>query len=124
MKVPGGENAEKLRIQSLQRAKADGTDKTQANKAAENTVAEQVDSKAGSDRVSLSLGRLLSQELNPGHIDLARSQKVAELKQLIELGQYKPEPEKVAKSLADYIDEEISIEQLLSIGKDPEKSED
>lgn len=124
MKVPGGENSEKLRIQSLQKPSADNSEAVQIHKSADKAKQAQAALGDSTDKVSLSLGRLLSQELNPGQADTARNERVAELKRLIELGQYKPEPEKVAKTLADYLDEEISIENLLAIGKDQTETEE
>lgn len=72
------------------------------HKAAESTAAD------GADTVTLSAGKAINAQ------ETARSERIMEIKRLLDLGQYAPPPEKVAQSLSAHLDEEIYFEKLLN----------
>ena len=57
------------------------------------------------DTVNVKLSKRIQEELKP-------SSRIEELKALIEAGQYNPDLNKVAKSVTDYIDEEVDFEKI------------
>jgi len=68
----------------------------------------------GTDKVDLSLGKYISQELDPEKLEAESKDRVAKLKALIEAGQYKPDTTKVAEKVSAALTEEISAEQFLA----------
>ena len=72
------------------------------HKAAEQAVVD------GEDTVTLSAGKAINTQ------EAAKSERIAEIKRLLELGQYTPPVEKVAESLSAHLDEEIFFEKLLN----------
>lgn len=61
------------------------------------------------DTVKVGLAKAIAQLSAP------RSERIAELKALIESGQYKVDSRRIADAIATTLDEEITLEKLLSI---------
>lgn len=62
--------------------------------------------------VKLGIGREIQ------NLQEARRQRIEELKELVKRGEYRPDSEKVAKSIANAVSEEIFFEGLLSGGSE------
>ena len=69
-------------------------------------------SEPGEDTVEVGLAHEIKQELAP-----ERSEKIARLKALIAGGEYKPDLQKVAQSVANTIDEEVFFARLANEDK-------
>lgn len=116
MKVLSSEEAKK----AIEAARAAKQERAQRHPA-ERSEAEQPRAARAEDRVSLNLGRLLQQELDPSAVESSRKARVEELKKLIASGEYKVSTEQAAQALA----REISMEILTQgkPGKDESDSE-
>ena len=81
------------------------------------------DKSSGSDQVDLTLGKYISEELNPDKIEAESKDRVAKFKALIESGQYKTDSQAVAARIANTLTEEISAEQFLSNNKSDQEND-
>jgi anti-sigma28 factor (negative regulator of flagellin synthesis) len=77
----------------------------QEKKEAESKVSA---SSTGTDKVDVSIGRAIQDELNPQEILAARRQRVEELKELIAKGEYNPSSEDVAAAVLENLTFEIT----------------
>jgi len=108
MKIPGSDSSDavkrKLSTEQAVDAQAQKLKKDSEKARADGHIKEQ-------DTVKVNLGRYISQELNPQKLEATSQERVAQLKALIDSGQYHASSEAVAKSFLDYVEHEVDFEK-------------
>lgn len=78
----------------------------------------------GTDQIHIGLGRYINDYLDPAKLESQSRSRVAELKQLIESGQYSVDSNALATKVANVLSEEVSVAKLLGDDTEEDQSQE